>query len=108
MQRLDRRLIWLLTGTALSIATIAHADPADGGGWHQFLHGWGGWFFGPMMMLLFLALLVGAAIVVARLFRTDRPGGNGQTDQALEILRERFAKGEITKGEFDEMRQALE
>lgn len=108
MQRLYRGLTWLLTGTALSIAPIAHADPAEGGGWHHGMHSWGGWFFGPMMMLLFVALLVGAAIVVIRLFGTDRLGGTGRTDRALEILRERFAKGEITKQEFDEMRKALE
>lgn len=107
MQRLVRNQTWRLTGIALLAATNAHADPVEGGGWHHSMHGWGGWFLGPVMMLIFLALLVGAAVLIARALATGGSGGSARTDRAAEILRERFAKGEITREEFDAMRKAL-
>ena len=86
MQRLGRRLTWLSAGTVLLIATTAHADTVERGGWHHGMHGWGGWVFGPVMMLLFFALLVGAVIVITRLLGRNGPGRSGRTDRALDIL----------------------
>ena len=98
---------WMLGALASLSATAALADPGDGG-WHPMM-GWGGWFFGPIMMVLFFALLIAAVVIIARLLGGDRTdGGSKSTDRAVEILRERFARGEITKEEFDEARRTLE
>ena len=90
-------------------ATIARAD-AVRTGWHHGMMGWSGWFFGPIMMIVFFALLIGAVMIIVRLLGADqRPDDIGQSvDRASEILRERFAKGEITKEEFEEARKTLE
>ncbi|HUS52489.1 MAG TPA: SHOCT domain-containing protein [Thermohalobaculum sp.] len=80
-----------------------YADHMWGGGWH-------GWFFGPLMMVFWLVILVGAVILIARWLgasghiesRRKAPGSD-----ALDILRERFAKGEIDKAEFEERRALL-
>jgi putative membrane protein len=58
--------------------------------------GWGGMIFGPIMIIVVLILIV---LVVRWLFESGRGGGShnpsGQTP--LDILEERFAKGEIEK-----------
>ncbi len=74
-----------------------------GGGWH-------GWFLGPLMMVFWLALLVGAVILVLRwLGASNRiePRRTKAGSDALEILRARFAKGEIDMAEFEERRALL-
>ncbi len=109
MDRLGRTGIAGAFGVAL-LSSVAQADPGDGRYYgHYQMMGWGGWFFGPIMMLLFFALLVGAVVLVMRLLGTDalRPGEKRE-DGAHAILRERFAKGEITKEEFEASRKVLD
>lgn len=90
-------------------AATAHAD-ASGPGWHHGTMGWSGWFFGPLMMVVFFALLIGAVIIIARLLGSGDDGADRENkeDRSLAILRERFANGEITKDEFEDARKTLE
>jgi len=78
---------------------------------HMWGGGWQGWFLGPMMMLFWLVFLVGAVILIARWLgasgRIEPRGGKTGSD-ALDILRARFAKGEIDKAEYEERRTLLE
>ena len=114
MQRLtvQKMKLWaaLVAVIGLSMATAALADPGDNRyHGHYGMMGWSGWFFGPVMMLLFFALLVGAIVLAVRLLGSDplRPGKK-HDDRAHAILRERFAKGEITKEEFEASRKVLD
>lgn len=75
-----------------------------------------GWFFGPIMMLLFLALIVAAVVLVLRWLAPGASSGgpaslsstpSADRNAALAILRERFARGEIDRAEFEERRQVL-
>jgi putative membrane protein len=75
--------------------------PWGGGPWFW---GPGLWFLGPLMMLVFLAAAVALAIGVMR--RTCKGRGLRQ-DSAMEIVRARYAKGEITRDEFEAMRRDL-
>ena len=72
--------------------------------WHP-MWGWdGGWgFFGLMHLLWWALLIVGAVVLVRALLRSGRPRHDG----ALEILRERFARGEIDAAEFDQRSRQL-
>ncbi|MGO4558144.1 SHOCT domain-containing protein [Mesorhizobium sp. 2RAF21] len=92
--------------------------PSDAGryDWGPHMMGWGGaWYamiFGPLFMIVFLAVLVAGAVLLVR-----GPGGSWSgpmsphrsvTSRApLDILRERFARGEIDKEEFEERRRVL-
>jgi putative membrane protein len=100
----------VVTGGAVLPLAAAVADPGDGRSFdHYGMMGWGGWFYGPFMMLLFFALLVGAVLLVLRLLGADGPRSDEKReDRALKILRERFAKGEITKEEFEASRKVLD
>ncbi len=67
---------------------------------------WFGMFLGPLFMLLFIAA---AAWVVAMVFRaTGSPAASGGVPQApLDILKERLARGEIDKSEYEEKRRII-
>jgi putative membrane protein len=75
------------------------------------MDGYGGGFSGwPFMLLMclvpfgFLAVLVvGVVWLVQAKGRSD----GAESDTALEIASMRYAKGEITKEEFDQMKEAL-
>lgn len=70
---------------------------------HDWDWGWGWWIFMPVMMLLFWGGLIAAVVWGIRQFtRHGRPG------RPLDIARERLARGEITKEEFDRIRADLE
>lgn len=72
---------------------------------------WGWMLFGGLMMLFFWGGLIALAVVIIRAF--SRPGSqaSGEGGQvrgsALEILNSRYARGEITKKEFDAIRRDI-
>lgn len=72
--------------------------------------GWGaGWgVFGAVHMLLWWVLIILGIIVLAKWLFGGFPRGERDTrDRALEILRERFARGEIQKDEFEQKKRDL-
>ena len=108
--RMSRQGLTMVAALPTSLtAGAALADPTDGRYFdHMGMMGWGGWFYGPLMMVVFFALLVGAVLLIIRLLDGDsRDGKTGSGDTALRILRERFAKGEITREEFEDAKKVL-
>jgi putative membrane protein len=82
----------------------------QGGG----MMGWGGSgygisIFGWLFMLLFWGLIiVGLVLLVRLLWNQSRPSGGSSIGEApLDILKRRYAKGEITKEEYDQIRRDL-
>lgn len=66
-----------------------------------------GWLLWSILFLIFLAaVVVGSIFAVRSLWR--RGGVESSSGRALEILRERFARGEIDREEFEERRRMLE
>ena len=64
------------------------------------------WILGMGMMVLFwVAILLLAVWAVRSLFPRERRSGH---DQALEMLRQRYAKGEISAAEYEQARARLE
>jgi len=68
--------------------------------WH--MGGWGGgfWWFFPMLMFVVMVLL---CIYMARLHWHS----HDHARSALELLAERFAKGEINKEEYEQKRAVI-
>lgn len=72
---------------------------AVGGGW------W--WGFGmSLLSLLFLGLIVAGIVLLIRGSR-PRGGGTRESSRALDILDERFARGEIDLEEYQARRRLL-
>ncbi|CUH95352.1 hypothetical protein P22_1422 [Propionispora sp. 2/2-37] len=75
--------------------------------------GAGGWFGGGIFMMLpmliFWGLILWGGFILGRklilVSQENRPAGESRT--ALEILKERYAKGEISREEFEKMKQDL-
>lgn len=68
--------------------------------------GWGmGWaWFGLLHPAWWLLLIVGAVLAVRTLFG----GRAGRRDSALDILRERYARGEIDEAEYEQRKKLLQ
>ena len=63
------------------------------------------------MLALWGVLIVGVVLLVSRLGGTVSLGGSGrgaEDDEALSTLRRRYAAGEISQEEYEQMRKVLE
>ncbi len=72
---------------------------------------WGGWGMGFgwhwIVWLAFWGLAIWGGVALVRAL-ARRPAAVARDDRALDILGERFARGELSREQFEEMRQALE
>lgn len=113
---LSRWSAWAgLASGLLSAPALAQQAPGPGygygphmwnGGW-----GWGGMFLGPLLMIVFLALAVAVVVLIVRWLAGSghgpAPPAGPARREPIDILKERFAKGEIDKEEFEERRRVL-
>ena len=100
-------MLSFLTMALLPATTLAQERPWD---WGPGMHpGWWMWGAGGavmmLMMLVFWGLVIAGLVLGIRWL--VRQGRDERADRALEILRERYARGEINKEEFDARRRDL-
>lgn len=94
-------------------STTAIAQWGDNRGWHMgpgMMGGWGmGWFGGIFMIIFWVLVLVGLIFLIKWLIQTtSRPRSDtGSGNRALDILKERYARGEIDTAEFEKMKMEL-
>ena len=70
--------------------------------------GWGSgfWMLGSLLLMIgVIVIVVWAVMAVSRAGRT--PTGDPSRPTPTEILRERFARGEITEQEFEQAKKVL-
>ena len=75
--------------------------------WHSF----GGWGmgFGFIFMLLFWGLVIFAIAALVRWLMTQSSPGRSSRDKSpLEIVQERYARGEIDREEYEQKKRDLE
>ncbi len=120
MQGMSRGL-WIALGALVLIALVGPmvgggmmapgmtgwygAPPFAGEGWM-----WGlGMGLGGLMMVIFWGALVAIAVLLfGRAARPPLDDGQASGESPLDILKRRFAAGEITRQQYDEMRSVLE
>ena len=77
--------------------------------WDLAGHGWGWIGVGMVHMLLFWGLIILAIVALVRfLSSTSKTDNNDERRMPLDILKERFARGEIDAKEFEERKRLLE
>ena len=97
----------ILLFIGLPMIVFSH-DGSDHYGPHMMWQGYG-MVLGPFMMLIFIALIIIAGVLVVRWLSGHGIGPRAQSRQeSLDILKNRFARGEINKDEFEERKQILQ
>ena len=104
--------MWLINALLIAVPTTAlmtvsavaqtYGDHPHMGTW-----GWGGMIFGPIMMIVFIAVIVGAVVLVLRWTGLGGSAVAGGANKARHILDERFARGEIDKDDYEERKRVL-
>jgi putative membrane protein len=76
------------------------------GGFYGGGLGWIGMVFG---FIFFILAVIGIIFLIVWLVkRSNYPGAENRAEsKSLEVLKERYAKGEITKDQFDNMKKDL-
>lgn len=81
---------------------------------HGWMMGdWGAWgpgfgFLGMVIMMLFWVLIiVGVVLVIRWLLNQGTRNSSGTEENALDVLKRRYARGEIDKETFDAMKRDL-
>ena len=68
-----------------------------------------GWFGFLMMAVFWIAIIAAAIWFFSNLFPQNKQSTNGsESETAVAILKKRYARGEISKEEFETMRHDLE
>lgn len=109
MNRIGLRAVGSLSALTAGIPS-ASAQQWSYGPYMMWDHGWWGMFLGPFMMIALIAIVGVVAVLLVRWV-----GGVGHQHlphqqsgrSAIDILKERFARGEIDKDEFEERRRVL-
>lgn len=95
--------------TAIPVSALADGD-RPGYGHYGWEWGWGHMIFGSLMMVLFWGGIILIIVLAVRWLGhgPSHGAGSSQPDsRALDILRERFARGEIDQEEFENRKRML-
>lgn len=108
------RIAMLLGGTAtawIPASALAHGNENGGGSWsHHWAGEAGHMAFGSFGMILFWGGLILLIVLAVRWFggTSSNVGRPATGSSALEILQERFARGEMEKEDFEKQKQLLQ
>jgi putative membrane protein len=105
-------LVWMAVPINTFTVSSAAWAQQQGGSYHG-PHMWGvGWwmFLGPLMMIVFIAAIVAAVVLMVRWLGgsiTNTESSTPSPGDPLDILKGRFARGEIDKDDYEERRRIL-
>ena len=109
-----KRVIMTELAAVFSDMTAYAHGPGEGPGQGMMgpgMMGWGygmGWFWPILMLVFWIAVIVGIVFLIRWLIVSTRIRERGGFEEsAIEILKKRYARGEITKDEFEKMKKDI-
>jgi putative membrane protein len=110
MSEEKRDMVWLIVVLVVLIVVLPVLVWGMWGLWCGYMprmmgFGWGFMFLIPLAFLVIIAL--GAYYLITEFMKTGR-SPPGHSERALEMLKERYAKGEITREQYLKMKEDLE
>ncbi len=99
----------LLAAVSMLSAAYANGEHVAGGHGHMWGYGAGGMIFGTLMMVLVIAAIITLVLLLVRWLAgaAHAPHAGPPAKTPLDILEERFARGEIDAEEFEERKRVL-
>lgn len=102
MKKLILTLIVMMIGLFVSVTAFAFGPGAGYGCQFGFGYGFGGMFMGIILLVLVVVVIYFIVRNVQLKNRADQT-----QESAMDILKKRYAKGEITKDDFDRIKSEL-
>ena len=69
---------------------------------------WGGWWIFPIVMPLVMVVVLVAVLYFVFGRGSFRPPWWSDSETAMDVLKKRYAKGEITREEFEQVKKDLQ
>ncbi|HPD20449.1 MAG: SHOCT domain-containing protein [Desulfomonilia bacterium] len=96
--------VWLASLFTLAFSTVVMAQ-----GYYD-RHGWGmmnSWFGGAIMWIIIFLLILLVVYLFIRVTRGPSASYEAGRETPLDIVEKRYARGEISKAQFEEMKKDL-
>jgi len=99
--------LMMITGLLASCAGEGYYGPQGPGGWggHMMHYGFG---YGGMFMWIIVLIVIGLLIYFIVQAQKKKGQTAPQNESHLDILKKRYAKGEIAKEDYERMKKDLE
>jgi putative membrane protein len=102
--QIKKSLFTLASSTLLLAGCMRGPNSGRMGGWDPMM---GYWYYGGVMWLIFLIALGVGVYFILRTVKLKGPD-NSPAETPLDILKKRYAKGEINKEEYEQKKKDLE
>ncbi len=99
-------LLFVLLSLSVTMSANDGYHMMDMMSWDSWGFGMGWGWFGLLAMILFWALIIIGIVLLVK-WLIGQGQGKQKRKSALDILRERYAKGKINKEEFEEKKKDL-
>ena len=98
--------LMMIIGLLVSCAGEGYYGPQGPGGWGPMMHY--GFGYGGMFMWIIFLIIIGLLIYFIVQAQKTKDQTSTQNGSPLDILKRRYAKGEITREEYERMKKDLE
>lgn len=106
MKHIARSVCTLLLGLSAALPALAQPYGQDPGFWHPGW-GWGHMLFGGLMMIAFWGGIIVLVVLLVRWLGSSGTPDHPRRPTPLEILQERYARGEIDRQAYEERKRDL-